>query len=52
VGALVAPKLVTVKPLLHVGLSVVQIYCTHKRTSHVQYNGVQVRGRTHRELYS
>jgi hypothetical protein len=31
--------------------SVVQIYCTCKCTSHVQYGGVQVRGRTHRELY-
>jgi hypothetical protein len=35
--------------LLKVG--VVQIYCTRKHTSRVQYNGVQVRGRTHRELY-
>jgi hypothetical protein len=32
-------------------MAIVQIYCTRKRTSRVQYNGVQVRGRTHRELY-
>jgi hypothetical protein len=30
----------------------VQIYCTCKCTSRVQYGSVQVRGRTHRELYS
>jgi hypothetical protein len=29
----------------------VQIKCTRKCTSRVQYNGVQVRGRSHRELY-
>jgi hypothetical protein len=29
----------------------VQIKCTRKCTSCVQYNGMQVRGRTHRELY-
>jgi hypothetical protein len=28
--------------------SVVQIKCTCKYTSRVQYNGVQVRGRTHK----
>jgi hypothetical protein len=33
-------------------VDVVQIKCTRKCTSHVQYNGVQVGGRTHRELYS
>jgi hypothetical protein len=31
---------------------VLQIYCTRKRTSRVQYNGVEVQGRTYRELYS
>jgi hypothetical protein len=31
---------------------VVQVYCTRKCTSRVQYNGVQVRGRTHMELCS
>jgi hypothetical protein len=31
---------------------VVQIKCTRKCTSCVQYNGVQVRGQTQRELYS
>ena len=31
---------------------VVQIYCTRKCTNRLQYNGLQVRGRTHRELYS
>ena len=30
----------------------VQIYCTRKCTNRLQYNGLQVRGRTHRKFYS
>jgi hypothetical protein len=37
---------------INVKTCVVQIYCTRKCTNCLQYNGLQVRGQTHSELYS